>query len=168
MPDLLPPVPVDDEWLALFWAALHPGLEADRTSIFDVLRMLSEMAGSDTQRFDDVVDGVPADGVVPIASDPLYHPNDVISALIAEVRRLRGVSHEVSIAPFRLGEEVELLVMIPVDGSPPTRGYVCEVHAPPPAVWRFTVDVDGRRSAFRADQIQPATDPPPCEDAPAP
>jgi hypothetical protein len=84
MGDLLPPLPVDDVSLDLYWTALHPGPEADRSSLYDLLHMMSQMAGSDPDVVAEVID----ENVV-VLRDPLYHPDDLITALIVEVRRLR-------------------------------------------------------------------------------
>jgi hypothetical protein len=81
----LPPLPVDDVSLDLYWSALHPGPDAERSSIGDVLDLLSEMAGSDP----DAVEERLAENVV-VMRDPMYHPNSLISALITEIRRLRS------------------------------------------------------------------------------
>lgn len=82
----LPPLPVDDAALDLYWLALHPGPEAKRSSLSDLLAWLSEMAGSDLT----AVEGY--EGEWEIMRDPKYHPNHLISALIVEVRRLRAAS----------------------------------------------------------------------------
>lgn len=91
MADLLPPLPVDDEALALYMAALRPGPEAERSSLGELLDLYSQMAGSDPEAVEEVLheswDGEP-DMVV--LRDPMYHPNDLIVALIDEIQRLRG------------------------------------------------------------------------------
>lgn len=83
MADLMPEFPVDDATLDLVWNALHPGPDAERSSIFDLCELYSQLAGSDveaiTEETDDTVE----------LRDPQYHPHDIISALIVEVRRLR-------------------------------------------------------------------------------
>lgn len=56
-----PSFPVDDTTLDLVWSAIHPGPEAERSSLGDLLTMLGNV-----------------------------HEHDVISALIQEVRRQRG------------------------------------------------------------------------------
>lgn len=83
---LLPELPVDEVALDLYWNAIYPpdDIEAERSSIFDVLALLSEMAGSDPDAIIDSIDGMD------IGRDPQYHPNDLIAALITEIRRLRA------------------------------------------------------------------------------
>jgi hypothetical protein len=84
MADLLPPLPVDDVALDLYWAALHPE-ESGVSSLWALLDMMSRMAGSDPGAVAEVID----EDVV-VLRDPLYHPDDLIEALITEVRRLRN------------------------------------------------------------------------------
>lgn len=81
----LPAFPVDDVTLDLLWDALHPGPEADRTSLLVTLSMFDRLGGSDP---DAIAQEIAPDVVV--MRDESYHPNDVIAALITEVRRLRG------------------------------------------------------------------------------
>lgn len=87
----LPPLPVDDVALDIYWSALFPGPDVERTSIGDVLDLYAEMGGSDLTAVAEVIqrtwDGEPE---VVEMRDPGYHPNDLIAALIAEVRRLRA------------------------------------------------------------------------------
>lgn len=95
MAKTLPPLPVDDVALDLYLTALDPS--EGRTSLGDVLRLYSEMAGSDL----DAVEGMEfhphapfaelGDGWWEVMRDPKYHANDLIRALIREVRRLRDV-----------------------------------------------------------------------------
>lgn len=77
MPEL-PPFPVDDQTLDLLEAAMNPrehgDPEAVSSSVWPLLEFMSQLGGSDTR------------------ADPQYHDHDVITALIAEVRRLRGGS----------------------------------------------------------------------------
>lgn len=89
----LPPFPVDDGTLDLLWRAMHPGPEADRSSMGDLLRLMSELGGSDTEAVAEVHDDG-SDGGTSIVSmrDPHYHDHDVIAALVTEVRRLRRQS----------------------------------------------------------------------------
>lgn len=89
----LPPFPVDDSALDMLSTALNPGPDAERTSLFDLLDLYSELAGSDTTAVDED-DNLNHDGnefhpAVRVMRDPSYSPHDVIAALIAEVRRLR-------------------------------------------------------------------------------
>jgi hypothetical protein len=92
MADLLPPLPVDDVALDLYWSALQPGPEAERSSIGEVLALYAEMSGSDLTAVEEVVHdtGVPWEDSIVVMRDPVYHPNDLIRSLIAEVRRLRA------------------------------------------------------------------------------
>jgi len=82
----LPPFPVDDGTLDLLWTALHPDpAVSERSSVSDLLRMFEEMAGADPTAVEYITDSG-----LHMMRDPTYHPNDVIAALITEVRRLRG------------------------------------------------------------------------------
>ena len=91
----LPPFPVDDSTLDLLSTALDPGEEAERTSVGDLLILLSEMGGSDTTAVDSIEWGDPlgmGESVeIHHLRDPQYHEHDVLRALVAEVRRLREV-----------------------------------------------------------------------------
>jgi hypothetical protein len=95
----LPPFPVDDATLDLLDAALDPWANGDPTaehsSLWDLLTLLSEMGGSDPRAVaevhDDGSDGGPS---IVKMRDPIYTDHAVISALIAEVRRLRGLLKE--------------------------------------------------------------------------
>lgn len=78
----LPPLPVDDVALDLYWSALHPDPDEARTSIGAVLKMMAELAGADLD--DDCQD--------PDLRDPCYHPNDLISRLITALRNERTAS----------------------------------------------------------------------------
>ena len=84
----LPPFPVDPATLDLLDHALDPRSHGDpaaeTSSVWDLLRMMSEMAGSDVNAVEEEV----SDGVF-MMRDPHYHDHDVLKALIAEVRRLR-------------------------------------------------------------------------------
>lgn len=84
----LPAFPTDDQTLGLLDAALNPGPGAERSSVGDLCRLYSEMAGSDLGAVEHEVD----DSTV-VMRDAEYHPNDVIAALLAEVRRLRHAGH---------------------------------------------------------------------------
>jgi hypothetical protein len=86
---MLPPFPTDDQTLDLLDAALR-GLPVvgGRSSVGELCDMYSELAEPDDGAVDLGVD--PADGgVVRVMRDEKYHPNDIIAALMAEVRRLR-------------------------------------------------------------------------------
>ncbi|MGE5829657.1 MAG: hypothetical protein ACM30G_15055 [Micromonosporaceae bacterium] len=91
----LPPFPVDDATLGLLEAALDPhghgDPDAKSTSVWDVLRLYSELGGSDTTAVAEVHDDG-SDGGARIVTmrDPHYHDNDVLASMIAEVRRLRS------------------------------------------------------------------------------
>jgi hypothetical protein len=84
----LPPFPVDDATLDLLEHALDPRShgdpEAASSGVWPLLRMMSELAGSDTEAVEEEHDGVR------VMRDPHYHDHDVLRALIAEVRRLRA------------------------------------------------------------------------------
>lgn len=90
---VLPPLPVDDVALDLYWSAIYPGETSERSSVGEVLDMYAELAGSDLEAIDEVLhrtwDGEPDEVVM---RDPAYHVNDLISALIEEIRRLRGTT----------------------------------------------------------------------------
>ena len=101
---LLPPVPTDETTLGMIMLALDPGPEAERTSLNDLLELMSQLGGSDTDAVESVemvggLTGIAEDliaddsGMIEIhhMRDPCYHEHDVIRALIAEVRRLRNV-----------------------------------------------------------------------------
>lgn len=78
-----PMFPVDDVTLGLLWSAIYPEPEAERSSVGDLIDLLSQMHhGPDGP-------GDEEDGVEVIET-PSWHVNAVIAALIAEVRRLRG------------------------------------------------------------------------------
>lgn len=85
----LPPFPVDDATLDLLEHALDPRAhgdpEAESSSVWPLLTMMSELGGSDTTAVEEEV----SEGVV-VMRDPHYHDHDVIRALVAEVRRLRA------------------------------------------------------------------------------
>ena len=93
--DDLPPFPTDDSTLDLLDLALNPGPDAERTSLNDLLTLLSQMGGSDTDAVQGVevmpnpfVPGESAD--VNVMRDSVYSPNDVIRALIDALREARG------------------------------------------------------------------------------
>jgi hypothetical protein len=79
--------PVDDQTLDLLDAALTGTSGPDgRSSVGDLCQLYSEMAGSDPSAVESTED----DSDVQIMRDPVYHPNEIIAALVAEVRRLRA------------------------------------------------------------------------------
>lgn len=78
------PFPVDDQTLDLLWTAIHPGPGVERSSVGDFLELMSRLGGSDPEA---VKEELAPD--VYLMLDQFYHEHDVISALIAEVRRLR-------------------------------------------------------------------------------
>jgi hypothetical protein len=88
----LPPFPVDDSTLDLLTTALDPGPDSERTSVADLLNLLSEMGGSDTTAVDSIEWGDPlgmGESVeIHHMRDPQYTEHDVIRALVTEVRRL--------------------------------------------------------------------------------
>lgn len=85
----LSPFPVDDQALSLVEAAVS-GTEGEggRSSVADLCSLYSELGGSDLQAVESAEDGIA------VMRDPQYHPNDIISALVAEVRRLRSLNTE--------------------------------------------------------------------------
>lgn len=96
----LPPFPVDDQTLDLLWSAIHPDpAVSDRTSVGDLLQLMSQLGGSDITAVESVIDegdaSIPGIGGAPIhvMRDPQYHEHDVVAALIVEVRRLRGAGN---------------------------------------------------------------------------
>ena len=93
----LPPFPVDDATLDLLEAAINPrehgDPEANQSGVWPLLKMLSQLGGSDTEAVEGVIDdGSDGGAQIVMMRDPQYHDHDVIEALIAEVRRLRGGS----------------------------------------------------------------------------
>jgi len=91
----LPPFPTDDSTLDLIEMAINPGPDAERTSLDELLVLMSQMGGSDT----DAVSSVeviphpfsPGDSIeAQVMRDPAYHHNDVIQALIDALRKERG------------------------------------------------------------------------------
>lgn len=86
MNDQLPAFPVDEETLDLLEIAIDP----DRTSVGGqcsslnaFLEFMSELSGQQEVELEDGVAVYP---------DPSYHHNDVIKALIREIRRLRAAT----------------------------------------------------------------------------
>lgn len=81
----LPPFPVDDQALDLIQAAIV-GTEGEdgRSSVGELCMLYSEMGGSDLRAVESTEDGID------MMRDPQYHPDDIVVALVAEVRRLRA------------------------------------------------------------------------------
>lgn len=99
----LPSFPVDDQTLDLLEAALDPrshgDTDAKTSGVWPLLEFMSQMAGSDTRAVEEILDdGSDGGASIVMMRDPQYHDNDVIAALVAEVRRLRvssGTEHGV-------------------------------------------------------------------------
>lgn len=99
----LPEFPTDDGTLDLIMMALDPGPEATRTSLSDLLDLMSQLGGSDTTAIEEVLHLDPRDDdpydsrgdqpdwgpEVHVMRDPVYHEHDVIRALIKELRETR-------------------------------------------------------------------------------
>lgn len=103
----LPPFPVDDNTLGLLEQALDPRAhgdpEATSSSVWPLLRMMSQLAGSDT----DAVER--EDAGTRLMRDPQYHDHDVLRALIAEVRQLRLDLQASQVEVGELVDEVDTL-----------------------------------------------------------
>lgn len=90
----LPPIPVDDNALDLIEQALDAYIDEDGNlagSDFGLHRLLDFWAGYDEAKV--VVIEEPSEGRPGLSEyvGSLYHPNDVIRALVNEVRRLRAL-----------------------------------------------------------------------------
>lgn len=86
----LPPFPVDAATLDMMWAALHPdhiGPNGEASFMSEFMRMMDELGGSDPRAVKEVI----SPGLR-LMRDQSYHNNDVISALVTEVRRLRALN----------------------------------------------------------------------------
>lgn len=82
----LPPFPVDEQSLDLLWAAMHPDPEhTEVSSVFATLEMFSQLGGSDVTVFEEQE----FEFSIKVMRDPIYSQDDVLIALITEVRRLR-------------------------------------------------------------------------------
>lgn len=118
----LPPFPVDPTTLDLLMLAIDPGgpdRMSNRSSVHELLIMLSQLGGSDT---DAVVDDdtAPAellaqvrelagpDAEITIMRDPQYHEHDVIRALIAEIWRLRTPTSTPTPTPGHITVTIEM------------------------------------------------------------
>jgi hypothetical protein len=82
----LPPWPVDEQSLELLHRAVRPPEDAERSSLGDICHMFSELAGADLKAREP---GPWLEGIT-VYRDPVYHPTDIIAALVEEIWRLRG------------------------------------------------------------------------------
>lgn len=106
----LPPFPTDDATLDMLEAALDPwnhgNPDATSSSVWPLLDMMSRLGGSDPRAVEEVLDDGSDGGAQALKMrDPAYHDNDVIRALVGEVRRLRQqreVEHLWSLVQERL------------------------------------------------------------------
>lgn len=83
----LPPFPVDDDVLDRIEEAMNTRLDGENRPVggeFTLPRLLDFYSGYDPTK------EIEIDEHISEYPDPLYHRDDVISALIAEVRRLRS------------------------------------------------------------------------------
>lgn len=99
----LPPFPVDDATLDMLMAAIDPwnhgNPDATSSSVWPLLDMMSRLGGSDPRAVEEVLDdGSDGGAQVLMMRDPAYHDNDVYTALIGEVRRLRLAQKTLEIA----------------------------------------------------------------------
>jgi hypothetical protein len=95
----LPPFPVDDVTLLAVEHALDACLSYDEAteqftnvgSDYSLDQLCEMLSGVDPTKWVPSVDddGFEIPGMVEYPDGPIYHPNDIIRALIAEVRRLR-------------------------------------------------------------------------------
>lgn len=96
----LPPFPVDDATLDLLMAAIDPrghgDPDAGQSNVGAFLDFMSQLGGSDTKAIEEVLDpgdtflaGI-AGAPIHLMRDPIYHTNNVLAALVEEIRRLRG------------------------------------------------------------------------------
>jgi len=91
----LPPFPVDDATLDMLMAAIDPrghgDPDAETSNVGSFLDFMSQLGGSDTKAIAEVIDdGSDGGAAIHMMRDQSYHTNDVLQALIAEIRRLRG------------------------------------------------------------------------------
>lgn len=104
----LPEFPTDEGTLDMIMIALDPGPEAMRTSLSDLLELMSEMGGSDPRAVESIerIGGLPGiaedliaddEGAyeVHIMRDPVYHEHDVIRALVKALREERSQVEDV-------------------------------------------------------------------------
>ena len=91
----LPPFPVDDATLDLLMTAIDPRShgdeDAERSCVGDFLDFMAEKGGSDPNAVVEVRDEDTPFGraEVHVMRDQFYHENDVLAALVEEIRRLR-------------------------------------------------------------------------------
>lgn len=92
----LPPFPTDEGTLDLIMMALDPGPEAERTSLNDLLDLMSRLGGSDPDAVEEVLEEAdPYDSGrfgfdIVMMRDPIYVDHDVIRALITALRGVRA------------------------------------------------------------------------------
>lgn len=83
----LPPFPTDDGTLDMLMAAIDPWShghpEATSSSLWPFLEMMSRLGGSQPEATTETEPVI-------VLRDPLYHEHDIITALVAEIRHLRG------------------------------------------------------------------------------
>jgi len=105
----LPEFPTDEGTLGMIMLALDPGPEAERTSLSDLLDLMSQMGGSDTAAVSEVLHADPRDDdpygsredqpawgpEIHVMRDPIYHEHDVLRALIAALRAERAQIEDV-------------------------------------------------------------------------
>ena len=90
----LPPFPVDDATLDLLMAAIDPrshgDTDAEQSNVGSFLEFMAELGGSDTKAIAEVIDdGSDGGAAIHMMRDQHYHTNNVLEALVTEVRRLR-------------------------------------------------------------------------------
>lgn len=94
----LPPFPVDDGTLDMLEAAIDPRTAGDhtaeRSSVGTFLEVMSQLGGSDITAVEEEIN----DALV-LMRDPQYGVNDVMVALIGEIRRLRTLTLD----PYKTG-----------------------------------------------------------------
>lgn len=94
----LPPFPVDDGTLDMLEAAIDPrtagDTTAERSSVGTFLEVMSQLGGSDITAVEEEINDA-----LTVMRDPQYGVNDVMVALIGEIRRLRTLTLD----PYRHG-----------------------------------------------------------------
>lgn len=118
----LPPFPTDEGTLDLIMMALDPGPEAERTSLNDLLDLMSQLGGSDTTAVEEVLHADPRDDdpydsrsdqpgwgqEIHVMRDPIYHEHDVIRALIKALREKEAEVDDKSDVGHLVADEWEL------------------------------------------------------------